>query len=48
MCFWGDEVLELFKALSKEELYILNYYLDNKGDREVSESGWENKKVRID
>lgn len=48
VCFWGDEVLELFKALSKEELYILNYYLDNKGDREVSESGWENKKVRID
>jgi hypothetical protein len=48
VCFWGDEVLELFKALSKEELYILNHYLDNKGDGEVSESGWENKKVRID
>lgn len=41
VCFWGDESLDLFKSLSKEELYIIKDYLDSKGESYYSDSKWE-------
>jgi len=43
LCFWEDEALELFKTLSKEELYIIKHYLDNKYEAYSSDSQWESK-----
>jgi len=43
LCFWEDEALELFKTLSKEELYIIKHYLDNKYEAYSSDSEWESK-----
>lgn len=43
LCFWEDEALELFKTLSKEELYIIKHYLDNKYEAYSSDSEWEIK-----
>lgn len=42
-CFWGDDTLELFKAISKDEIYLIKYYLDKKGQGYISDSAWENK-----
>ncbi len=43
LCFWEDEALELFKTLSKEEIYVIKHYLDNKYEAYSSESQWEIK-----
>ncbi len=43
LCFWEDEALELFKTLSKEEIYIIKHYLDNKYEAYSSDSQWEIK-----
>ncbi len=43
LCFWEDEALELFKTLSKEEIYIIKHYLDNKYEAYSSDSEWEIK-----
>lgn len=43
LCFWEDEALELFKTLSKEEIYIIKHYLDNKYEAYSSDSEWESK-----
>ena len=43
VCFWEDEALELFKTLSKEEIYIIKHYLDNKCEAYSSDSEWEIK-----
>jgi Family of unknown function (DUF6179) len=43
LCFWDDEALELFKTLSKEEIYLLKNYLDSKGEGYISNSEWEIK-----
>ncbi|ADL53328.1 DUF6179 domain-containing protein [Clostridium cellulovorans] len=43
ICFWEDEVLELFKELSVEEIYIIKNHLDSKVEAHNSESGWEIK-----
>lgn len=42
-CFWEDEALELFKALSKEEIYLIKYYLDSEDEEYISDSEWEIK-----
>ena len=42
-CFWGDDSLELFKAISKNEIYLIKYYLDKKGQGYTSDSAWETK-----
>lgn len=41
-CFWGDEPIELFKALSKDEIELIRYYLENNPEY-YSDSGWEKK-----
>lgn len=41
VCFWEDEALELFKTLSKAEIYVIKHYLDNKEEAHNSESEWE-------
>lgn len=43
LCFWEDEALELFKTFSKEEIYIIKHYLDNKYEAYSSDSEWEIK-----
>ncbi|HBL07124.1 MAG TPA: hypothetical protein DDZ33_09415 [Clostridium sp.] len=43
LCFWEDEALELFKTLSKEEIYIIKHYLDNKYEAYSPDSQWEIK-----
>ena len=40
VCFFGKETIELFKAFSKDELYLIKYYLDTRGEY-FSESKWE-------
>lgn len=40
-CFWDDEAFELFKTFSKEELYLIKYYLDNNDKSYISNSKWE-------
>jgi hypothetical protein len=35
--------LELFKTLSREEIYLLKNYLDSKGEGYISNSEWEIK-----
>lgn len=42
--FWGEDSIELFKAFSQEEIYLLKYYLDNKEDY-ISDSKWEIKLI---
>ena len=43
-CFWGEDSIELFKAFSQEEIYLLKYYLDNK-EEYISDSKWEIKLI---
>ncbi|WP_411167793.1 DUF6179 domain-containing protein [Clostridium sp. MB05] len=43
LCFWDDEALELFKTLSREEIYLLKNYLDSKSEGYISNSEWEIK-----
>lgn len=40
VCFLGKETIELFKVFSKDELYLIKYYLDTRGEY-FSESKWE-------
>ena len=42
-CIWQDEVEELKNNISEEEIMLLKYYLDNKGNDNPSNTGWENK-----
>lgn len=42
-CFWDDEVLKLFKTFSREEIYLIKYYLDNNDKSYISNSKWELK-----
>lgn len=42
-CIWQDEVEELINNISEEEIMLLKYYLDNKGNDNPSNTGWENK-----
>ena len=41
-CIWQDEVEELINN-SEEEIMLLKYYLDNNGNDNPSNTGWENK-----
>ena len=40
VCFWGREAIELFKELSKDEIYLIKYFLDNR-EGFFSNSKWE-------
>ena len=42
-CIWQDEVEELINNISEEDIMLLKYYLDNKGNDNPSNTGWENK-----
>ncbi|MGG7179265.1 DUF6179 domain-containing protein [Clostridium paraputrificum] len=46
-CIWEDEVEELVNNLRKEEVEALKYYLNNKLNDNISNTGWEQKFIRI-
>lgn len=46
-CIWEDEVEELVNNLSKEEIEALKYYLSNKLNDNISNTGWEQKFIQI-
>ena len=46
-CIWEDEVEELVNSLSKEEIEALKYYLNNKLNDNISNTGWEQKFIEV-
>ncbi|WP_196000402.1 DUF6179 domain-containing protein [Clostridium sp. 1001271B_151109_B4] len=46
-CIWEDEVEELVNSLSKEEIRALKYYLNNKLNDNISNTGWEQKFIEV-
>ncbi|MGV3074317.1 DUF6179 domain-containing protein [Clostridium baratii] len=46
-CIWEDGVEELVNNLSKEEIEALKYYLSNKLNDNISNTGWEQKFIHI-
>ncbi|MGG7212721.1 DUF6179 domain-containing protein [Clostridium nigeriense] len=46
-CIWEDEIEELVNNFSKDEIEALKYYLNNKLNGNISNTGWENKFIQI-
>ena len=40
-CIWEDELGELVNNLTKYEIEVLKYYLVNRNDDNLSNTGWE-------
>ena len=45
-CIWEDEVEEIVNNLNKEEIEALKYYLNNKLNDNISNTGWEQKFIK--
>ena len=42
-CIWEDELGELVNNLTKYEIEVLKYYLVNRNDDNLSNTGWEER-----
>ena len=46
-CIWEDELEELVNNLTEYEIEALKYYLVNRNDDNISNTGWEEKFIFI-
>lgn len=46
-CIWEDEVEEIVNNLTKDEIEAVKYYLNNKLNDNISNTGWEGKFIQI-
>lgn len=46
-CIWEDEVEEIVNNLTKDEIEAVKYYLNNKLNDNISNTGWEQKFIQI-